>query len=114
MSNLCHIKQPFDYYELSALTEQRDNLTMKFGLDIFKNERHDGFIEEKVHVRPNSRLKHIIQEQTCKTDRYKFSATPYLSKRPNNVITRKTSDITYVYIFICFILRCALCQTGRM
>ena len=42
---------------LPKLAERRENLTMKFELDTFNNERNNGFFEEQIHVRPNSRSK---------------------------------------------------------
>ena len=54
---------------LPKLAEWRESLTIKFGVDTFNNERHNGFFEEKIHVTPNTRYKHKIQEHTCRTDR---------------------------------------------
>ena len=73
------------HLELPTLAERRESLTSKFGVETFKNERHKGFFEEKLNVRPNSRYKPEIQEQTCNTERYKNSTIPYLSKILNNV-----------------------------
>ena len=75
--------------ELPTLAEQRENLTGKFALETFKNERHKGFFKEKVNVRPNSRYKPEIQEETYTTERSKNVAIPYISKLLNNVKTGK-------------------------
>ena len=66
---------------LPKLAERRESLTIKFGADTFKNEKHNGFFEEIIHVTPNTRSKNKIQEHTWKTNRCKFSAIPYMSNQ---------------------------------
>ena len=73
---------------LQTLAERRETLTGKFALETFKNERHNGFFEEKLNVRPNSRHNPIIQEQTCRTERHRKSAIPYMSRMLNKDKTR--------------------------
>ena len=73
------------HLELPTLTERRETLTSKFAIETFKNERHKGFFKEKVNVRPNSRYKPRIQEETCATERRRNAAIPYMSKTLNNV-----------------------------
>ena len=70
---------------LPKLAEQRESLTITFGVDTFNNEIHNGFFEEKIHITPNTRSKHKIQEHTCRTNRYKSSAVPYMSRKLNEV-----------------------------
>ena len=54
---------------LPKLVERRESLTIKFGVNTFNNERHNGFFEEeKIHVTSNTRSKYKIQEHTCITD----------------------------------------------
>ena len=73
------------HLDLPTLAERRESLTGKFALETFKNERHNGFFEEKLNVRPNSRQNPIIQEQTCRTERHRKSAIPYMSRMLNKV-----------------------------
>ena len=40
-------------------------------------------------VRPNSRYKPRIQEETCVTERLKNAVIPHMSKKLNNVIIEK-------------------------
>ena len=70
---------------LPKLAEWRESLTIKFGMDTFKNEKHNGFFEEKIQVAPNTRSKHKIQEHTWITDRSKSSAIPYMSNKMNEI-----------------------------
>ena len=70
---------------LPKLAERRESLTIKFGMDTFNNEKHNGFFEEKIHVTPNTRSKHKIQEHTWITDRFKSSAISYMSNKMNEV-----------------------------
>ena len=78
-----------NHLELPTLAERRENLTGKFTLETFKNERYKGFFKEKVNVRPNSRYKPEIQEETYTTERFKNATIPYMSKLLNNVKTGK-------------------------
>ena len=41
-------------------------------------------LKKKHNVRPSARFKPIIKEETCRTDRYKNSAIPYMSRLLNN------------------------------
>ena len=53
-------------------------------MDTFRYEKREGFFNEKLNVRPYVKLNPIIQEKTCRTDRYMNSAIPYMSRLPNN------------------------------
>ena len=87
------IDVPYDnaqiLYELPTMADRREDLTYKFGLDTYKNERHKDFFEEKTNIRPNSRYKPIIQEHTCNIDRYKNSSIPNMSRLLNKVELEK-------------------------
>ena len=72
------------FLEIPKLAERRESLTLTFAIDTLKSEIHKGFFEEKDNVRPNARFKPIVQEETCRTDRLKNSAIPYMSKLLNN------------------------------
>ena len=72
------------YLEIPKLAERRESLTRTFAIDTFNNERHKGFFELNNNVRPNSRSKAAIQEETCRTDRLKYSAIPYMSRFLNS------------------------------
>ena len=73
------------YLEIPKLADRRESLTKTFAIDTYKNELHEGFFEKKKHnVRPSARFKPIIKEETCRTDRYKNSAIPYMSRLLNN------------------------------
>ena len=73
------------YLEIPKLAERRESLTRTFAIDTFNNERHKGFFELNNNVRPNARSKAAIQEETCRTDRLKYSAIPYMSRFLNNI-----------------------------
>ena len=81
-------EEALTHLDLQTLAERRESLTGKFALETFKNERHNGFFEEKLNVRTNSRQNPIIQEQTCKTERHRKSAIPYMSRMLNKDETR--------------------------
>ena len=68
---------------LPKLAEWTESLIIHFGINTFKNETHKGFFEEKIQVAPNTRSKHKMQEHTWKTDRSKYSAIHYMSKKLN-------------------------------
>ena len=57
---------------------------MSVAIDTFNSERHKAFSEEKGNVRPNARFKPIVHEETCRTDRFRNSAIPYMSRLLNN------------------------------
>ena len=72
------------YLEIPKLADRRESLTKTFAIDTYKNELHEGFFEKNHNVRPSARFKPIIKEETCRTDRYKNSAIPYMSRLLNN------------------------------
>ena len=72
------------YLQIPKLSERRESLTKTFAIDTFNSERHKDFFEEKGNVRPNARFKPIVQEETCRTDRFRNSAIPYMSRLLNN------------------------------
>ena len=72
------------YLEIPKLAELRESLTRTFAIDTFNNERHKDLFERKNNVRSNARFKPDIQEETCKTDKLKNSAIPYMSRLLNN------------------------------
>ena len=53
---------------LPTLAERRESLTIKFGMDTFKNEKHNGFFEEKYRSHqtpdPNTKSKNTLGKQT--------------------------------------------------
>ena len=67
------------------LAERRESLTTKFAIQTFKNERHKDFFEIKSNIRHCSRLKPIIQEHTCNTERLKNSAIPFMTRILNKM-----------------------------
>ena len=73
---------------LPKLAERRESLTINFGMKTFKNEKHKGFFEEKIQVAPNTRSKPKIQEHTWKTERTSNSATPFMSKKINEIFEK--------------------------
>ena len=73
---------------LSKLAERRESLTINFGMNTFKNEKHKGFFEEKIQVAPNTRSKQKIQEHTWKTERSRSSAIPSMSKKMNEIFEK--------------------------
>ena len=86
-------KSALKYLNLPPLDERRENLTTKFALQTFRNERHNNFFERKSYSRPNSRFKPIIHEPTCTTERYRKSATLHMTRTLNkeNLDTPSTS-----------------------
>ena len=73
---------------LPKLAERRESLTINFGMKTFKNEKHKGFFEEKIHVAPNTRSKSKIQEHTWNTERTRNSAIPFMSKKMNEIFEK--------------------------
>ena len=86
-------KSALKYLNLPPLDERRENLTTKFALQTFRNERHNNFFERKSYSRPNSRYKPTIHEPTCTTERYRKSATLHMARTLNkeNLDTPSTS-----------------------
>ena len=72
------------YLDIPKLSERRESLTRDFAIDTFNSERHNDFFEVKSNVRPNARFKPILHEETCRTDRFRNSAIPYMSRLLNN------------------------------
>ena len=78
-------KSALTHLNLLTLTERREALTTKFAIQTFKNERHKDFFEIKSNIRHCSRLKPIIQEHTCNTERLKNSAIPFMTRILNKM-----------------------------
>ena len=78
-------KSALTHLNLLTLTEQREALTTKFAIQTFKNERYKDFFEIKSNIRHCSRLKPIIQEHTCNTERLKNSAIPFMTRILNKM-----------------------------
>ena len=72
------------YLDIPKLSERRESLTRDFAIDTFNSERHNDFFEVKSNVRPNARFKPIVHKETCRTDRFRNSAIPYMSRLLNN------------------------------
>ena len=77
-------------YELTTLKQRREVLTQNFALETIKNESHKNmftFTQEKTIM---TRSKRIVHEEKYNTDRYKYSAVPYMARVLNGVyITEK-------------------------
>ena len=73
------------YCELTTLKHRREILISKFALETAKNERHKTFFEEKVKIGAQTRNTKVIQEISCKTERYFKSAIPYMARILNGV-----------------------------
>merc|ERR1712055_883548 len=78
-------KSALTHLNLLTLTERREALTTKFAIQNFKNERHKDFFEIKSNIRHCSRLKPIIKEHTCNTERLKNSAIPFMTRILNKM-----------------------------
>ena len=74
--------------KLPTLSARRETLTRKFAEDTFNNERHKGFFEESNDTGHDTRLKQPIKVPFCKTDRYRNSAIPYMSRLLNEIAAR--------------------------
>ena len=74
--------------KLPTLSTQREALTRKFAEDTFNNERHKSFFEESNDTGHDTRIKHTIKVPFCKTDRYRNSAIPYMSRLLNEIAAR--------------------------
>ena len=72
------------YLKIPNLVVRRESLSRKFAIDTFNNVRHKDFFEKKSIVRPNARFNPIVHEETCRTERLKNSAIPYMSRLLNS------------------------------
>ena len=81
-------------YELTTLKQRREVLTQNFALETIKNESHKNmftFTQEKTIM---TRSKRIVHEEKYNTDRYKYSAVPYMARVLNGVyITEKRFEV---------------------
>ena len=75
--------------KLPTLSARRETLTRKFAEDTFNNERHKGFFEESNDTGYDTRIKQPIKVPFCKTDRYRNSAIPFMSRLLNEIAARK-------------------------
>ena len=81
-------KEALALLKLPTLSARRETLTRKFAEDTFNNERHKGFFEESNDTGHDTRIKQPIKVPFCKTDRYRNSAIPYMSRLLNKIAAR--------------------------
>ena len=73
------------HFELLTLLERREDLTQKFAVETFKNDRHEGFFELPKRTRTGTRTILNVQEKDCNSTQYFKSAVPYMSRLLNDV-----------------------------
>ena len=81
-------KEALALLKLPTLYARRETLTRIFAKDTFNNERHKGFFEESNDTGHDTRLKQPIKVPFCKTDKYRNSAIPYMSRLLNKIAAR--------------------------